>query len=353
MLITLIMLIIISNAVTNDKYKSVIYSRMAVQGLILTLYISYNNLFISPLEKGISLFGGMFNVTAFTQGFNLFIILTVTVISLLTAFYPRIVSIISVLEMDRQKLHNKIFLSSPISFLKRDSAVKQGDKISKHIANLKDDDEPIYYAPHVDYEEGDFRNHGVLYQKHQLNTVAHSMVKTNLREQLGQFPIIEYALITLFVLCGAIMLISTGDLISMFLSIELQSYGLYILCTLYRDSESATNSGLTYFLLGGMSSCFILFGSALLYVNTGTSNLDNIYLVSSLSEVMTLSNISPFSIQDTLGGINLSANTDVAYTLSTDNISTYSTYKPYYISISLILIIVGFLFKVSAAPFHF
>ncbi|EPS59424.1 hypothetical protein M569_15390, partial [Genlisea aurea] len=81
--------------------------------------------------------------------------------------------------------------------------------------------------------------------------------------------IIEYPLIIIFIICGAIFLISTSDLVSIFLSIELQSYGLYILCTLYRDSELATGSGLTYFLLGGLSSCFILLGSALFYINSG------------------------------------------------------------------------------------
>jgi NADH-ubiquinone oxidoreductase chain 2 len=105
-----------------------------------------------------------------------------------------------------------------------------------------------------------------------------------------QFRIIEYALIIVFILCGAAFLISTADLISIFLSIELQSYGLYILSTLYRDSELATGSGLTYFLLGGLSSCFILLGSALLYANSGTTSLDNIYVITSITEVNTVSN---------------------------------------------------------------
>jgi NADH-ubiquinone oxidoreductase chain 2 len=43
---------------------------------------------------------------------------------------------------------------------------------------------------------------------------------------------------------------SSSDLISMFLAIELQSYGLYIFATLYKDSELSTAAGLTYFLLG-------------------------------------------------------------------------------------------------------
>lgn len=70
--------------------------------------------------------------------------------------------------------------------------------------------------------------------------------------------IIEYPLILLFVVCGAIFLMSTNDLVSIFLSIELQSYGLYLLSTIYRNSELATTGGLMYFLLGGLSSCFIV-----------------------------------------------------------------------------------------------
>jgi NADH:ubiquinone oxidoreductase subunit 2 (subunit N) len=78
---------------------------------------------------------------------------------------------------------------------------------------------------------------------------------------------------------------STNDLISVFLSIELQSYGLYLLATLYRNSEKSTSAGLTYFLLGGLSSCFILLGIALLYINSGSTNLDSLYIITSLSDV--------------------------------------------------------------------
>ena len=53
----------------------------------------------------------------------------------------------------------------------------------------------------------------------------------------------EYSLIVLFSTLGASLLVSSADLISMYLSIELQSFGVYILSTLYRDSESATASG--------------------------------------------------------------------------------------------------------------
>jgi NADH-ubiquinone oxidoreductase chain 2 len=138
-----------------------------------------------------------------------------------------------------------------------------------------------------------------------------------------QYKIIEYPLILLFIISGALFLVSTSDLVSIFLSIELQSYGLYLLSTLYRNSELATRAGLTYFLLGGLSSCFILLGISLLYSNSGSSNLDGIYVITSLSDIT-----------------NLDINNTYAYT-------------SYYINLSLLILSVGFLFKVSAAPFHF
>jgi len=97
--------------------------------------------------------------------------------------------------------------------------------------------------------------------------------------------IIEYPLILLFVISGAVFLMSTNDLVSIFLSIELQSYGLYLLSTIYRNSELSTTGGLIYFLLGGLSSCFILLGTSLLYVNSGTTSMDGLYILNSISDV--------------------------------------------------------------------
>jgi len=140
-----------------------------------------------------------------------------------------------------------------------------------------------------------------------------------LNKMSEQYKITEYPLIILFIVTGAILLMSTNDLVSIFLAIELQSYGLYILSTIYRNSELSTTGGLIYFLLGGLSSCFILLGTALLYANTGSTNLDNLYIITSISDL-------------TFGDL---------------------WYKPYYINVSLIIFVTGFLFKVSAAPFHF
>jgi NADH-ubiquinone oxidoreductase chain 2 len=100
-----------------------------------------------------------------------------------------------------------------------------------------------------------------------------------------QYKITEYPLILLFIVTGAIFLMSTNDLVSIFLAIELQSYGLYILSTIYRNSELSTTGGLIYFLLGGLSSCFILLGTGLLYANSGSTSLDNLYIITSLSDI--------------------------------------------------------------------
>ena len=110
--------------------------------------------------------------------------------------------------------------------------------------------------------------------------------RTKIINKMGEhMKIIEYPLILLFVISGAVFLMSTNDLVSIFLSIELQSYGLYLLSTIYRNSELSTTGGLIYFLLGGLSSCFILLGTSLLYINSGTTSLDGLYILNSISEV--------------------------------------------------------------------
>ena len=258
MLISLLIFLLISNAVTLRQDKSVLFSRVVIQNLIFASVIAFNNLYLKPLESGIGIYGGLFNVSTLSQTFNIFVFIISSVILILTAFYPR-----------------KIYTLNYSSF------------------------------------------YNLLFSKFLYN-------KNIISNKIGeQFKIIEYALIIVFILCGAVFLMSTGDLISIFLSIELQSYGLYILCTLYRNSESSTASGLTYFLLGGLSSCFILLGSALLYANTGTTNLDNIYLISNMMDY------------------------------DSNTFANMYIYKANLLNTALIVMSVGFLFKVSAAPFHF
>jgi len=132
---------------------------------------------------------------------------------------------------------------------------------------------------------------------------------------LGAKPSIpEFALILVFTTIGASFLVSSTDLVSLYLAIELQSFAVYILATLYRENESATSAGLKYFLLGALSSALILLGSALVYAYTGLTNLD---AISSLISVSTTSN-------SVTQGVML----------------------------GLVVMTAGFLFKIAAAPFH-
>ncbi|PAK72103.1 hypothetical protein B8W95_11535 [Staphylococcus pasteuri] len=132
---------------------------------------------------------------------------------------------------------------------------------------------------------------------------------------LGAKPSIpEFALILVFTTIGASFLVSSTDLVSLYLAIELQSFAVYILATLYRENESATSAGLKYFLLGALSSALILLGSALVYAYTGLTNLD---AISSLISVSTTS----------------------------DNVTQG-------VMLGLVVMTAGFLFKIAAAPFH-
>lgn len=255
MLIISLLLLIMSNAVSLRRDKSILYSRITIIILLLSSYLVFDSLYLTNLDTGIGLYGGLFSATSVTHTFQLFIFLVSAAILQLTSFYPR-----------------KVFF--------------------KNSSNL------------LSYDAISF--------------------KSKIINKMGeQFKIIEYPLIILFIITGAVFLVSTSDLVSIFLSIELQSYGLYLLSTLYRNSELATSGGLTYFLLGGLASCFILLGSALLYANSGTTSLDGIYVIASISD------------------------------LGSDVSSTQFWYKPDYINMSLLILCVGFLFKISAAPFHF
>ncbi len=147
--------------------------------------------------------------------------------------------------------------------------------------------------------------------------------KTNVSNSLRTTTVIpsisEYSLMILFTSMGATLLLSSSDLVSMYLSIELQSFAVYILATLYRDSESATSAGLKYFLLGGLSSALILLGTALIYSYTGLTQFESIYTLVQVTGSNTMGYSSVYN-----GGVTC----------------------------GLLLIGIGFLFKVAAAPLH-
>jgi NADH-quinone oxidoreductase subunit N len=86
----------------------------------------------------------------------------------------------------------------------------------------------------------------------------------------------EYLTLMLLSVLGMLLLISSYNLISMYLAIELQSLCLYVLAAFKKRSAFSTEAGLKYFILGALSSGILLFGSSLIYGFTGTTSLEEI-----------------------------------------------------------------------------
>ena len=89
MLITSLIFLLLSNSITLRRDKSILYSRATITILLISAFITYDHLFFLFLNKGIGIFSGLFNTTATTNVFHIFIFLVSCVILLLTAFYPR------------------------------------------------------------------------------------------------------------------------------------------------------------------------------------------------------------------------------------------------------------------------
>ena len=118
----------------------------------------------------------------------------------------------------------------------------------------------------------------------------------------------EYPLLLLFSVLGMFFMISSNDLMSFYLGLELQSLALYILASIDRNSLKSNESGIKYFVLSALSSGLLLYGCSLLYGFTGTTNFEE---------------------------INLKMNTE----------NTGAIF-------AMVFILVGLAFKVSAVPFH-
>ena len=124
-------------------------------------------------------------------------------------------------------------------------------------------------------------------------------------------------IIILLAILGIVLLVSSNDLLAMYLAMELQSLAFYTLATLKRDDESSTEAGLKYFILGSLSSGIFLFGVSLIYGLTGLTNFDSLNLF--------------------------------VFGLGTEMGSQDSTIG---LLIGIIFIGIALLFKLAAAPFH-
>ncbi|WP_204114793.1 NADH-quinone oxidoreductase subunit NuoN [Shimia biformata] len=81
----------------------------------------------------------------------------------------------------------------------------------------------------------------------------------------------EYPLLIALSAVGMMVMVSAGDLMALYMGLELQSLSLYVVASLRRDSVKSTEAGLKYFVLGALSSGMLLFGSSLVYGFAGTT----------------------------------------------------------------------------------
>ena len=75
---------------------------------------------------------------------------------------------------------------------------------------------------------------------------------------------------------GALVMVAANELIVLFLGLEILSLSLYLLAASNRDREQSQESGLKYFILGGFSSAFFLYGVALVFGSTGSTKISGI-----------------------------------------------------------------------------
>ena len=82
----------------------------------------------------------------------------------------------------------------------------------------------------------------------------------------------EYPILVLTSILGMFVMVSSNNLMGLYLGIELQSLSLYVLASLNRDSIKSTEAGVKYFVLGALSSGLLLYGCSLIYGFTGSTN---------------------------------------------------------------------------------
>lgn len=120
----------------------------------------------------------------------------------------------------------------------------------------------------------------------------------------------EYPILVALATVGMMVMVSAGDLIALYMGLELQSLALYVVAALRRDSVKSTEAGLKYFVLGALSSGLLLYGASLTYGYAGTTLFSGILSTA------------------TAGDISLG------------------------LLFGLVFLITGLAFKVSAVPFH-
>ena len=138
--------------------------------------------------------------------------------------------------------------------------------------------------------------------------VLYIFIIANKNSQLNR---IEFPILILLSLTGMMLMVASNDILSLFLSMELQSLALYILVAFAREDRNSSEAGVKYFVLGSLSTCIFLFGSSLIYACFGTTNFSEISgAINQLNEI------------------------------------------PLILIIGVVFILVSLSLKISAAPFH-
>ena len=99
------------------------------------------------------------------------------------------------------------------------------------------------------------------------------LISTSLKEQ--KLTSFEYLLIILFAILGLLLMCSSNDFLTAYLSLELSSLALYILASFKKTSSYSIESGLKYFITGAVSSAFFLLGSSFIYLYSGSVHFDD------------------------------------------------------------------------------
>jgi NADH-quinone oxidoreductase subunit N len=86
----------------------------------------------------------------------------------------------------------------------------------------------------------------------------------------------EYPILIALAVTGMMVMVSAGDLIVLYMGLELQSLALYVVAALRRDNVKSTEAGLKYFVLGALSSGMLLYGASLTYGFSGTTDFAGI-----------------------------------------------------------------------------
>lgn len=171
----------------------------------------------------------------------------------------------------------------------------------------------------------------------------------------------EYLLIMLFSILGLMLMCSSNDLLTAYLSIELSSLALYLLASFKKTSSYSVESGLKYFITGAISSAFFLLGSSFLYLTSGSIYFtDFILLYDSPTLYLEPGEFANPEIFNSVYGIYDMAYIRFQYKLYLRHfLYIHPSQDPYFIHFDYSIVEVGFTFilfglfiKLASAPFH-